>query len=77
MISPLMPKISIDLSGLEKIRRDAMVTRDSLLTEEETEPETIEIQDPEPVESAVALAICELWLERRATYPLTDRRETV
>ena len=29
------PKIRIDLSGLEKIRRDAQITRDSLLTEEE------------------------------------------
>ncbi len=29
------PVISIDLSGLEKIRRDARITRDSLLTEEE------------------------------------------
>lgn len=31
------PKISIDLSGLEKIREDARMTRDSLLTEEERE----------------------------------------
>lgn len=51
----LRPKINIDLSGLEKIRRDAMVTRDSLLTEEETEPEMIESPAPESVESAVAL----------------------
>ena len=29
------------------------------------------------VESAVALAICELWLERRASYPLTNRMETL
>lgn len=29
------PKITIDLSGLDKIRSDAAVTRDSLLTEEE------------------------------------------
>ena len=31
------PKITIDLSGLEQIRRDAVRTRDSLLTEEERE----------------------------------------
>ena len=31
------PKIEIDLSGLEQIRRDAAGTRDSLLTEEEQE----------------------------------------
>ena len=41
------PKINIDLTGLEQIRRDAGVTRDSLLTEEElaestAEPETAE-----------------------------------
>ncbi len=29
------PKITIDLTGLEKIRQDALTTRDSLLTEEE------------------------------------------
>ncbi|MBQ8093542.1 MAG: TerB N-terminal domain-containing protein [Clostridia bacterium] len=31
------PKISIDLNGLERIRQDAEVTRDSLLTDEEME----------------------------------------
>lgn len=37
------PKIVIDLSGLEQIRRDAITTRDSLLTEEEIDvPEIIE-----------------------------------
>ena len=34
-IEAAKPKINIDLSGLEKIRRDALQTRDSLLTEEE------------------------------------------
>ena len=29
------PRVTIDLSGLDKIRRDAQITRDSLLTEEE------------------------------------------
>ena len=31
------PKISIDFSGLDKIRKDALETQDNLLTEEETE----------------------------------------
>ena len=31
------PKITIDLTGLDRIRQDAMITRDSLLTEEEPE----------------------------------------
>ena len=35
VIEASRPKITIDLSGLEQIRRDALVTRDSLLTEEE------------------------------------------
>ena len=29
------------------------------------------------VESAVALALAEMWLERRATYPMTNRMENV
>ena len=33
------PKISIDLSGLDKIREDAGITRDSLLTEGEIDPD--------------------------------------
>ena len=36
------PKVSIDFSGLDKIRKDALETQDNLLTEEETQctPET-------------------------------------
>ena len=30
------PKVNVDLSGLDRIRADALLTRDSLLTEEET-----------------------------------------
>lgn len=37
MLEAARPKITIDLSGLEQIRKDAGVTRDSLLTEEERE----------------------------------------
>lgn len=36
-LEALKPKITIDLSGLEQIRRAASITRDSLLTEEEKE----------------------------------------
>ncbi|MBQ9009988.1 MAG: TerB N-terminal domain-containing protein [Clostridia bacterium] len=36
------PKIRIDFSGLDKIRQDAIITRDSLLTEEEREETTIQ-----------------------------------
>ena len=35
VLEALKPKITIDLSGLEQIRRPASITRDSLLTEEE------------------------------------------
>lgn len=37
LIEAARPKITIDLSGLAQIRKDAGVTRDSLLTEEERE----------------------------------------
>ncbi len=40
------PRIDIDLSGLERIRRDALTTRDSLLSEEER---TEEDKQPAPV----------------------------
>ena len=40
------PKITIDLSGLERIRQEALITRDSLLTEEERQ-ELQEMQKPE------------------------------
>lgn len=46
------PKICIDLSGLEKIREDAMTTRDSLLTEEELE-EMEEQKAPEADENSM------------------------
>ena len=42
MIEAARPKITIDLSGLDRIRNDAMTTRDSLLTEEELEAENLE-----------------------------------
>ncbi|QHX43936.1 hypothetical protein GWP43_11325 [Treponema vincentii] len=35
-IEAARPKVSIDFSGLDKIRKDALETQDSLLTEEET-----------------------------------------
>jgi len=37
LLEAARPKITIDLAGLEQIRRDAAATRDSLLTEEERE----------------------------------------
>ena len=43
-IEATRPKITIDLSGLEQIRRDAVTTRDSLLTEDEIE----EIEEAAP-----------------------------
>lgn len=38
------PKITIDFSSLDHIRKDAAVTRDSLLTEEEKETDTLPVQ---------------------------------
>ena len=51
-IEAAKPKIAIDLSGLDKIRRDAMITQNSLLTEEEkseqAEPQTEMLRQAEP-----------------------------
>ncbi len=49
------PRIIIDLSGLEKIRRDALLTRESLLTEEERAAEREEAAPPDPAEDTGAL----------------------
>lgn len=42
------PVITVDLSGLDRIRRDAQITRDSLLTEEEKAETTDMVQSEEP-----------------------------
>lgn len=50
-----MDSVQIDFSSLSKIRQDAIATRDSLLTEEETEERTPEVPRPAhfpPVEPA-------------------------
>ena len=39
------PKITIDLTGLDRIRRDAIVTQDSLLTEEEKQEQSIPAEE--------------------------------
>ena len=51
------PKITIDLSGLDKIRWDAQITRDSLLTEDEMReqaPEQVMKQVPEQASQQAA-----------------------
>ena len=50
-IEAARPKVTIDLSGLEQIRRDAVITRDSLLTEEEM-PETVAPEEEVPPTAA-------------------------
>ena len=52
LLEAARPKLTIDLSGLEQIRRDAAETRDSLLTGEERE-------ECEAVEAAVPQAVDE------------------
>ena len=52
-------KITLDLSSLDRIRQDAQVTRDSLLTEEEMEQEKVPAappmpSEPEPVTESIA-----------------------
>lgn len=50
------PRLTIDFSGLDRIRRDALATRDSLLTEEERAeaPEIVPAERTAPAESVPA-----------------------
>ena len=59
------PKIVLNLAGLEQIRRDAMKTRDSLLTEEEK-------QEMNDVEEAPAAVQAEPEPETAPAVPLND-----
>ena len=59
------PKITIDLSGLERIRREAAGTRDSLLTEEELDqPETTVATAPEEQASVLPLDAVQIQIVR-------------
>ncbi len=51
LIEAARPKITIDLSGLEQIRRDAVITQESLLTEEDL-AERDEVQESEDTGAA-------------------------
>ena len=53
------PKVSIDFSGLDKIRKDALETQDNLLTEEETQctPETASKPSEVSVPSGVSVPL--------------------
>ena len=71
VIEAARPKITIDLSGLEQIRRDAATTRESLLTEDEIEeiaetaPPAFESETSEfpldPVQIQILRALLEEW----------------
>ena len=50
------PKITLDLSSLEQIRKDANITRDSLLTEEEMDAPLNEMQEVQKPSPPVGLA---------------------
>ena len=62
------PKIQLDLSGLDRIREDALVTRDSLLTEEELAEfedfEETEAPAPEEEQSELPLDALQLQILR-------------
>lgn len=59
------PKITIDLSGLEQIRRDAAMTRESLLTEEELgEPEEFIVTPAEEKASDLPLDTVQIQIVR-------------
>lgn len=63
MAEAARPKIVLDLSGLERIRQDALTTRDSLLTAEEREELEAAAQEAPPAFDAPAA-------EGRAELPL-------
>jgi hypothetical protein len=55
MLEASRPKITIDLSGLDQIRKDALSTQNSLLTDEEIQAEPQPANTvPEPEEKSVA-----------------------
>ena len=54
-LEALKPKITIDLSGLEQIRRAASITRDSLLTEEEKEESRVGCDPALPTENDASM----------------------
>ena len=59
------PKITSDLSGLERMRRDSAGTRDSRLTEEELdEPETAVVTAPEAQASVLPLDAVQIQIVR-------------
>lgn len=59
------PKITIDLSGLERIRQEAAGTRDSLLTEEELDqPEMAVVTAPKEQASVLPLDVVQLRIVR-------------
>ena len=59
------PRITIDLSGLEQIRADAAVTRDSLLTEDEPDtPEELAVTPAEETASDLPLDAVQLRIVR-------------
>ena len=62
------PKITIDLSGLDRIREDALITRDSLLTEEER----IELEAEEPSASMLPSAETPVSPTGGADLPLDE-----
>jgi len=63
------PKVTIDLSGLDRIRRDAAITRESLLTEEEKAE--FREEHPAPVQSE--LPIPEKDTFERSELPVPEK----
>ena len=62
------PKVTIDLSGLDRIRRDAAITRESLLTEDEK----AEFREEHPAPAQPELPIPEKDTSARSELPVPD-----
>ena len=65
------PKITIDMNGLDKIRKDAIATRNSLLTEEELAEIEPSVKEPAPAQNASAES-CRSSIPASADSPMDE-----
>ena len=75
-LEALKPKITIDLSGLEQIRRAASITRDSLLTEEEKEESRVGCDPALPTENDASRPSSETAIMKPAPAEAEEEGQT-
>ena len=65
------PKITIDMNGLDQIRKDAIATRNSLLTEEELAEIEPSVKEPAPAQNA-STESCRSSIPASADSPMDE-----